>query len=207
MNRIHPHHGALGPAGGERCILAGPGPGGFTLLEMCIVLLIIALLFGVTMPALRTAFTEQAVRKDGHQLALMVKTAMIQSTEQHRPYVIDLTGSSAALHPLGQIAKQDDDDDTNSDANLFADSGSATDAGTTMTDVTATDTFDPLNKLLAPDTVKVDGWDDMPNTTWEFQPGELCPATHVRISRGDAWLEMSFNALTGNVEDEKTYFP
>ena len=45
------------------------------------------------------------------------------------------------------------------------------------------------------------------NTSWTFKPGELCPAMRVRITRGDAWLEMSFSALTGNVEDEKTYFP
>ena len=205
MNGIHPHHGAPRPAGEEGCILVRSAVRGFTLLEMCIVLLIIALLFGVTMPALHTAFTEQAVRHDSHQLALMVKTAMIQSAEQHRPYAIDITGSSAALHPLGAIVKAADD--AASDDSLFADSGSTTDAGPTMADVTATDTFDPQNKLLAPDAVKVDGWDDMPDTTWVFQPGELCPATRVRLSRGDSWVEMSFNALTGNVENEKTYFP
>ncbi len=47
----------------------------------------------------------------------------------------------------------------------------------------------------------------MPPTTWIFEAGELCPATRVRLSRGDAYLEMSFNALTGNVENEATYFP
>ena len=47
----------------------------------------------------------------------------------------------------------------------------------------------------------------MPEISWTFQPNELCPATRVRLSRGNAWLEMSFNALTGNVEKETTYFP
>ena len=72
MNRAHPRNG--GPADGS--IFAE----GFTLLEMCMVLFIIALLFGVTMPAMQSAFVEQAVRRDAHQLALMVKTAMIQSS-------------------------------------------------------------------------------------------------------------------------------
>ena len=40
-----------------------------------------------------------------------------------------------------------------------------------------------------------------------FVPGDLCPATKVRLTRGDSWLEMTFNALTGNVETESAYFP
>src|ERR1017187_10192814 len=47
---------------------------GFTLLEMIMVLVIIAILAGLSMPAMHSAFVEQAVRKDAHQLALMVKT-------------------------------------------------------------------------------------------------------------------------------------
>jgi prepilin-type N-terminal cleavage/methylation domain-containing protein len=206
MNRSHPHHGAPGPAGEEGRIFNRARARGFTLLEMCIVLLIIALLLGVTLPALHTAFEEQAVRRDSHQLALMVKTAMIQTSEQHRPYVIDLSGSTLALHPLGATATATTD--TVTDANLFADSGSTVEGGPTMDDVTASDNLDSLNKLLAPDTSKPDAWIDMPDgTSWVFQPGELCPATRVRLSRGDSWLEMSFNALTGNVEKETTYFP
>ncbi|MEI9999922.1 MAG: prepilin-type N-terminal cleavage/methylation domain-containing protein [Verrucomicrobiota bacterium] len=41
----------------------------FTLLEMCMVLFIIALLFAVTMPAMQSAYSEHAVREDSHQLA------------------------------------------------------------------------------------------------------------------------------------------
>jgi type II secretory pathway pseudopilin PulG len=167
---------------------------------MCVVLLIIALLFGVTMPAMESAFTEQHVRKDAHQLALMVKTAMIQSAEQHRAYVIDLTSTSMALHPLGEAAKDPDATPDDSDADASA-------ASPANADVEITDAFDAPNKLLTPDTMKAHAWVEMPPTSWTFQPGELCPATRVRLGRGDAWLEMSFSALTGNVENETTYFP
>jgi hypothetical protein len=67
--------------------------------------------------------------------------------------------------------------------------------------------LDPRNKLQVPDPDKKNAWVAMPPTSWVFQPGELCPASQVRFSRGDAWLIMSFNALTGNVENESTYFP
>jgi type II secretory pathway pseudopilin PulG len=208
MNRAHPRHGA--PAEGG--ILSPPLVPkltalrrsavrriGFTLLEMCMVLFIIALLFGVTMPAMQSAFTEQHMRKDTHQFALMVKTAMIQSAEQHRAYVIDLTSTSMALHPMGEAAKE-------ADTSSSDDSDAAANNPVTE-DVEVTSEFDPPNKLLIPDPQKANAWIDMPPTSWIFQSGELCPATRVRLKRGEAYLEMSFNALTGNVDKEGAYLP
>jgi type II secretory pathway pseudopilin PulG len=168
---------------------------------MIMVLVIIAILTGLSMPAMQSAFTEQAVRKDSHQLALMVKTAMIQSAEQHRTYVIDLSDSSMALHPQGEAPA---DPDTVNTATF--DDDAATNSA--PVDVEVTSDLDPANKLVIPDPLKVDAWILMPDgTQWVFQPGELCPATQVRLTRGHAWLQMNFNALTGNVENESTYLP
>jgi len=171
---------------------------GFTLLEMIMVLVIIAILAGLSMPAMQSAFVEQAVRKDAHQLALMVKTAMIQSAEQHRAYVIELANTTMALHPVGEAPAEPDAPASTDDAA----------ANSATVDVEATSELDAPNKLLAPDPQKAGAWIDMPDgTQWVFQPGELCPATRVRLARGNAWLEMSFDALTGNVENEAAYFP
>jgi prepilin-type N-terminal cleavage/methylation domain-containing protein len=184
--------------------LAAAGRRGFTLLEMCIVLLLIALLISVTLPSMQTAWTERAVRNDSHELSLMVKTAMIQVAEQHRPYVIDLSKDTIALHPLGQAAKDPTDADNEA---LFQDN---TPTGPTeaQTDVTATQAIDAENKLRLPDPALPGKWEDIPDgTQWVFQPGELCPATSIRLERGDAYIELFFNALTGNVDKENTYFP
>ncbi len=69
-------------------------------------------------------------------------------------------------------------------------------------------TLDSPNKLMVPDPGKADGWMDMPEAgqEWLFQPGELCPAQKIRIVRGDAFLELDFGALTGDVDSEKFYF-
>ena len=210
MNRAPRHNGAPAVDGlfAKRDILQESNPGlkratgpGFTLLEMCIVLLIIAVLFGVTMPAMQSAFVEQGLRKDSHQLALMVKTAMIQSSEQHRPYVIDLGPTTIALHPMGEITKDADDVATDDISTASAASNA------TLDNVAVTDELDPPNKLLAPDPLKANAWVDIPPTSWIFQPGQLCPATRIRMARGDSWIELSFAALTGNVENESTYFP
>jgi len=176
----------------------------FTLLEMMMVLFIIAIMAGLSMPAIESAFTEQAVRKDTHQLALMVKTAMIQSAEQHRNYVIDLTSTTAALHPQGEAPADPDAPDATDNASTDADSST----NAAPVDVELTTNLAPPNKLFIPDPVKADSWIEMPDgTQWVFQPGELCPATRVRLKRGEAWLEMSFAALTGNVENETDYLP
>ncbi len=184
-----------------RCVQV-PHRSGFTLLEMCMVLLILAILAGLTLPAMQSAFTESAVRNDAHQLALMVKTAMIQSAEQHRTYVIDLTPTTMALHPQGvaaadptaPVSTNDTTDDTT--------------ANSAPANVVVSSELKPPNQLVIPDPDKPDAWMAMPDgTQWVFQPGELCPATRVRLKRGEAWVEMSFAALTGNVEDEKNYLP
>jgi Tfp pilus assembly protein FimT len=175
---------------------------------MCIVLMIIAMLFGLSVPALHSAMTEQTVRRDSHQLALMVKTAMIQASEQHRAYAIELTATTMALHPVGKAAADADasSDDDSSDADTDA-SGTGT-VTIAMPDVSVSSDVDPTNKLLAPDPNKADSWVPVPDgTEWIFQPGELCPATVVRVGHGDAWLQMTFDALTGNVDKETYSFP
>jgi type IV pilus assembly protein PilE len=203
MNRVHPRHGKSGPLGDKsRLLLWAPTVRrGFTLLEMVMVLVIIAILAALAMPSFQSAFTEQAVRHDAHQLALMVKTAMIQSAEQHRAYVIELSSTSMALHPVGEAAA-----DPDASASASDDDASATQSP--MEDVEVTSTLDSPNQLLAPDPDKPDKWAAMPaNTQWIFEPGELCSAPRVRLTRGEAWLEMSFSALTGNVENETYSFP
>jgi type II secretion system protein H len=205
MNRAHPRRGSFADGSklkkGGMFLVSGSG---FTLLEMIMVLVIIAILAGLALPSIQTAFTEQSVRKDAHQLALMIKTAMIQSAEQHRAYILDLTDKTMALHPANEAAK---DPDAPSSPAATADATDDALASPVVEDVEVSITLDPANKLLTPDLQKANAWVDMPPTSWLFQPGELCQVTRVRLERGNAWLEMSFSALTGNVENETTYFP
>jgi prepilin-type N-terminal cleavage/methylation domain-containing protein len=182
IRRRHPRHGR-----------------GFTLLEMCVVLFIIALLVGLTLPSMHSAFVEQGVRRDAQQLAIMVKTAMIQSEEQHRAYVMELTDTTLALHPAAF-------DDEDADAEAVKNNPAAAMVPAPV-DVSVVNELDPPNKLLFPDPAKLDKWIDATPTEWVFHPGELCPATRVRLTRGAAYIEMSFNALTGNVENEGSYVP
>lgn len=174
--------------------------GGFTLLELCIVLILIALLIGSFVPSITTALTEQSIRNDSHQLALMVKTGMIQSGEQNRAYALDFTASSMTLHPAANTEEaktlfpsltQKNDDDA---------------PGPVAVEMTCQ--LNNPTKMVVPDPQKKNAWKPMPKTmTILFRPGELCPLQTVRFTRGEAYIEESFNALTGNVENEETYIP
>jgi prepilin-type N-terminal cleavage/methylation domain-containing protein len=200
--------GAATGSGIRRTRRTGIGPAfaprrarhGFTLLEICTVLFIILILLGVMMPAMQSVFVEQDLRNDSQQLSLMVKTAMYQSGDQHRTYVIDLTSTNLALHPAGVPSR---DADTASPASPAGDDATAP----AQEDVEINRQLDTANKLLVPDPEKANAWTPMSATSWVFEPGHLCPATKVRVTRGEAWIEMNFNALTGNVENEASYLP
>lgn len=155
------------------------------------VLFIIALLAGAAMPAMNSAFTEQALRNDSHQLSLMVKTAMIKSREQQRPYVVSLDGKELMLEPAAGAVTGDATPDASSAAK--------------PEDISQTHTLGDTLKF--PDTEKKNAWETLPSVTWTFEPASLCPLPRVRLERGSAYIEMSFNALTGDVEDESAYLP
>jgi prepilin-type N-terminal cleavage/methylation domain-containing protein len=175
---------------------------GFTLLELCIVLFIIVLLAGVAMPAMDSAFEEQSLRTDAHQLSLMVKTAVIQSGEQQQPFRLVLEGKELSLTSAGPAGEGDRAaDNLGSATNDAAKRDDDADSGNQAVSYTLS------NGLKLPDATKKDKWESLPAVTWLFQPQGLCPLPRVRLERGSAYLEMSFNALTGDVENESSYLP
>jgi len=177
---------------------------GFTLLELCIVLFIIALLAGAAMPAMDSAFTEQALRGDAHELSMMVKTAMIKSSEQQRPYLISLSGKELLLEPAPAALTNENASAATSPTSSAHDDADA-DTGPAPEDVTRQQTLG--NALKFPDARKKNAWETLPAVHWTFQPDSLCPLPRVRLQRGESYIEMSFNALTGDVEDEAVYLP
>jgi hypothetical protein len=42
---------------------------------------------------------------------------------------------------------------------------------------------------------------------WIFQPTGLCEPVTVRIEEDDAWMQVTFDALTAGIADESYYIP
>lgn len=169
---------------------------GFTLLELCVVMFILLLFIGLAMPAIDSAFTEQRVRNDAHEISLMVKTAMQQSLDEHRPYFLSMAQPEVMLSSASPAAK-----------NEAEDNATQADTPPDSPDFFVSYQLDSQNKILSPDPDKPRSWRPLPSITWIFQPGELCPLPRLRLVRGTAWLEMNFNPLTGNTENEQSSFP
>jgi prepilin-type N-terminal cleavage/methylation domain-containing protein len=171
----------------------------FTLIELCIVLFILALLAAAAMPSMESAFKEQALRNDAHQLSMMVKTAVIQSEDQERPYQLTLDGKELVLMPVRDAVSQE-----KSDGGVGSAAGQDSADDQSDADV---DNWTLGTGLKFPDATKKDTWESLPSVRWVFQPRGLCPLPRVRLERGSAYLEMSFNALTGDVENQAAYIP
>ena len=165
---------------------------------MVVVLVILGILMTVIAPGMQSAFAEQRLRSDASELSLMVKTAMIQCEEEHRTYVLQLSETGLSLAPQAP-AKTDD---------ASAPSTTTTDDPKSQ-DATATESWqlNQQNQLLLPDPKAAGRWQRIESAQWVFRPGELCPASDVLFTRGEAQLHLNFNALTGNVEKEWSSFP
>ena len=159
------------------------GRAGFTLIEICLVLLILALFLGLAIPNLRSTLVESQIRADEVQLSNRIQQLMDSATERGRSFRLELSANGARVEA-----------EPGEPANSAADA-----AG------------DPA--LLRPvqfvggDSLSWSGPDADSRSQWQFQPHELCPLPRLRISQGRAWMEFDCNPLTGLPENETSYFP
>jgi len=52
-----------------------------------------------------------------------------------------------------------------------------------------------------------EGWSNPDNFPWGFPASGLCEPIDVRLEKGRAYVELSFNALTGRVDEEQSWYP
>jgi type II secretory pathway pseudopilin PulG len=150
---------------------------GFTLLEICFVLFIVAVLFAVAAPPVAKQFQEEQIRKPVRQLQTFAKTARRLAMEQNRAYVILLLNNGFLLEPL---EKKD------------------TDAQSLRYDLPNHVTFEiqrPSDRSL----------ERIADARWLFTPNGLCEPITFFFQRDQDWVRFRIDALTARMENEESF--
>ena len=150
--------------------------GGYTLLEIAMVVAIIVLIIGAAVP-LTSGFTrEQRLRDVVRELLIYAKTARTDAMTTGRAAEVVFAKNGFALRRPGE-----------------SEAGETFKMPRGMRYV--------LKPFGADKAVRPDG------QRWIFQPTGLCEPVTVRIEEDDAWMEVTFDALTAGIADESYNIP
>ena len=150
--------------------------GGYTLLEIAMVVAIIVLIIGAAVP-LTSGFTkEQRLRDVVRELLVLAKTARADAMTTGRASEVVFTKKGFGLRRPG--------------------------------DEELSETFSlprgmryVIEPFGADKAVRPDG------QQWVFQPTGLCEPLSVRVEEEEAWMQVTFDALTAGIADESYYIP
>jgi Tfp pilus assembly protein FimT len=156
---------------------------GFTLLEICIVVFIIVLFMGMSIPMLSTVYEEQRLRDPAQQLKLFARTARRQAVDEQQLYEIDFSDKGFTLNTI------------------------QTDAKTGKSKAVQVLSYSVPSSV----TLSVQRWNAKnfvkpANEKWIFQPSGLLEPLHVRFESRKSWLEFTFHPLTAAAMDETFNF-
>jgi type II secretory pathway pseudopilin PulG len=150
---------------------------GFTLLEICFVLFIVAVLFAVAAPPVAKQFQEEQIRKPVRELQTFAKTARRLAMEQNRAYVILLLNNGFLLEPL---ERKD------------------TDTQSLRYNLPNHVTFEiqrPSDRSLQ----------RIADARWLFTPNGLCEPITFFFQRDQDWVRFRIDALTARMENEESF--
>ena len=150
--------------------------GGYTLLEIALVVAIIVLIIGAAVP-LTSGFTrEQRLRDVVRELLVYAKTARSDAMTTGRAAEVVFAKNGFALRRPGE-----------------AEAGESFMMPRGMRYV--------LEPFGAEKAVRPDG------QRWIFQPTGMCEPITVRVEEDEAWMQVTFDALTAGIADESYYIP
>ena len=150
---------------------------GFTILEVCVVLFIIAVMFSVAVPTASHLLDEEKLQRPIRELQTFARTARRDAMMENRPYVILLLNDSYLLRPV-DISKESGRKPLT--YNLPA--------GVTFT----------IKRLGDHDFLK------QTEASWFFSPNGLCEPMRFLFQRASDWVRFRVDPLTGTIQDEES---
>jgi prepilin-type N-terminal cleavage/methylation domain-containing protein len=166
---------------------------GFTLLEVIVVLVLIAVLAGGAIGVMITSSDDRALKNSSGEIEMLAKRARTIAALQQRPYALEFFENRVSLMPLAE-AVIDPEERAKAEAFLEA-------AGADNDTVHASWSTDGEMRMLVRRWAS-DTWfpvDSKTRHVWRFDPEGFCEPVGVRLETGESWMEMEFHPLTASI--------
>lgn len=150
--------------------------GGFTLLEIVLVLAIVSLLVGAAVPEIASMMLAEKLKEPARELEAMAITARCNALAEQRPYRIILQKDGFRLERL-----------SGEKSGVISEFRLAEDL-----------TFEMASW---PD----EKWGQPQNHVWYFPPTGLCEPIRVMFRKGDSYFMQKYSAVTGWNQEESFF--
>jgi prepilin-type N-terminal cleavage/methylation domain-containing protein len=153
---------------------------GFTLLEVCVVLFIVAVLFAVAGPPTARLFQEEQLRRPVRELQSFAKEARRAALVENRSYQVLLMNDGYVLRPSDP---KEGTEQVRADYQL------------------------PRGVTYAVRRVNDTGFKGTADARWIFLPNGLCEPITFLFQRGQDWIKFRIDPLSARIEAEESYIP
>jgi prepilin-type N-terminal cleavage/methylation domain-containing protein len=153
------------------------GSKGFTLLEVCVVLFIVAVVFVVAAVPATHLFNEEKLLAPVRELQNFAKTARLHAMSERQTYVIRFRGDGYELLP-GNPAERH---------------------------AASQRYFLPANVKLLARTPADDDFHPATDMRWYFAPNGLCEPIAFLLQQGKSWVRFHVDPLTARIQDQQSF--
>jgi prepilin-type N-terminal cleavage/methylation domain-containing protein len=179
---------------------------GFTLLEIVVVLVIVAIVIGGAFGLMIASDDERALNRDSVEIEVLAKRARAISSLQQRPYALEFYEQTVTLMPLAEalLDPRDREDALAAQEERQAKAGAGgAPASSGFSPMHASWTIHEDNRMFVRRWAS-DAWvpsDSKNRQVWRFDPEGFCEPIGVRLECGRSWVENEFHPLTGGIRD------
>src|ERR1700693_2334751 len=149
----------------------------FTILEVCVVLFIVAVMFSVAVPTASHLLDEEKLQGPIRELQTFARTARRNAMMEDRPYVVLLLNDSYLLRPV----------DTSKDSGLKPITYAL-----------------PPGVTFAIERVGDKSFAKQTDANWFFSSNGLCEPIRFLFQRNGDWVRFRIDPLTGTIQDEES---
>ena len=177
--------------------------GGFTLLEIVIVLAVAAIITGGALSFMHYSSDERVLRDISGEVEVMAKRARTAAILQQTPYALEFRADGVRLMPLAEAGELDRKTGLGNEI-----------GGREVAEEGEEEKSEPIREeLIYPDdmAVSVRRWNTVawiPMTRdalqiWRFDPDGLCEPVSVRYTIDKGWAEDTYHPLTASIRDSQ----